>query len=408
MRRPPLDPETRALLAALTPRPAAKRTTSRRAVLAGFGAAALAAVGGCGTEGTQQTEQSCTSTDTSATDKKLAFSNWPQYLDVDDADDNRHPTLDAFEKQTGIRVTYHEEINDNDQFFGKIQNQLAHCRPTGRDIIVLTSWLAGRLISLGWVQELDPAKIPNVRANLLPSLRSRATDPGGRHAVPWQGGLTGLAYNASVTKEVRTVDELLTRPDLKGKVTMLTELRDTMGLMLQSLGHDPAEFTEAQFDAALDKLRTAVDSGQIRRFTGNDYAPELQRGDIAACVGWSGDIIQLSAQDDRISFVAPDSGIMLFTDDMMVPNQAAHRSNAEALMNYYYEPETAAKLAAYVNYICPVQGAQDAMTKVDPDLADNPLIFPTPDLLGKAKEFMPLTEAQSRTYNEKFQTVIGT
>jgi spermidine/putrescine transport system substrate-binding protein len=184
-------------------------------------------------------------------------------------------------------------------------------------------------------------------------------------------------------------------------------LRDTMGLMLQSNGHDPGNFTEAQFDDALAKLKKAVDSGQIRRFTGNDYAPDLQKGDIAACVGWSGDVIQLSAEDERIKFVAPESGIMIYSDDMMVPNQAAHKANAEALMNYYYDPTVAATLAAYVNYICPVKGAKEAMEKIDPDLASNPLIFPTDDLLGKAKEFMPLTEPQTRTYNQKFQAVIG-
>ena len=398
-RRPPLDPQALALLGSMT---------SRRTLLAGTGgAAALAALAACGTEGTRQTEESCVSTDTSATDKKLQFSNWPQYLDVDDKDENKRPTLDAFQKQTGVTVTYTEEINDNDQFFGKIQNQLANCQATGRDIIVLTSWLAGRLVTLGWAQSLDPAKIPNVGANLLANLRNRATDPSGSHAVPWQGGLTGIAYNGKVTKEIRTVDELLTRPDLKGKVTMLTELRDTMGLMLQSLGHDPSKFTDAQFDDALNKLKTAVDSGQIRRFTGNDYAPDLQRGDIAACVAWSGDVIQLSAEDERIKFVAPESGIMLFSDDMLVPNQAAHLANAEALMNYYYDPVNAAKLAAYVNYICPVEGAKAEMEKIDPELAGNPLIFPTDELLAKTKEFMPLTEEQSRTYNQKFQAVIG-
>jgi spermidine/putrescine transport system substrate-binding protein len=374
------------------------------------GAAATAALAGmtaCGTPASKQTETSCVSDDVSATEKTVVFSNWPQYMDVDPDDESKRPTLDAFTKRTGITVTYTEDINDNDQFFGKIQNQLSTCQPTGRDIVVLTDWLVGRLVRLGWVQKLDPARLPNVTAHLLPSLRGRAVDPTNSFAVPWQGGLAGLAYNGGVTKEIRTVDELLTRPDLKGKVTLLNEMRDTMGLLMQSNGHDPATFTDAQFDDALAKLKRAVDSGQIRRFTGNDYAPELQRGDIAACIGWSGDIIQLNAENPKIRFVAPDSGIMLYSDDMVVPNKAAHLANAEQLMNNYYDPAVAAAVAAEVNYICPVDGAQAEMQKIDPELAGNPLIFPTTELLADAKAFKPLDEAQTRAYDQKYQAVIS-
>ncbi|GAB1645180.1 spermidine/putrescine ABC transporter substrate-binding protein [Krasilnikovia sp. MM14-A1259] len=403
MRRPQLMPEAAAVVSAYSgPRFAG----SRRTLLGGAVAVGAAALAGCGIEGTRQSEASCPSTDLSATEHRLVFANWPTYIDVDDRNGSR-PTLEAFERKTGIRVAYLEEINDNDQYFGKIQPQLAECRPTGRDIMVVSDWLVGRLVDLGWMQRLDPAAMPNVQRNLLPSLRGRAVDPTGTHAVPWQGGLAGLAYNGKVTSEIRTVDELLTRPDLKGRVTLLSELRDTMGLLLLARGHDPGDFTEAQFDDALEPLRRAVDAGQIRRFTGNDYAPDLKRGDIAACIGWSGDIIQLAADDPRIRFVAPDSGVMLYSDDMVVPNQAAHRANAQRLMDYYYDPTVAATVAAYVNYICPVEGAQAAMEKIDPELAANPLIFPTRALLAKAREFMPLTQPESRLYNDKFQAVIA-
>jgi Spermidine/putrescine-binding periplasmic protein len=217
----------------------------------------------------------------------------------------------------------------------------------------------------------------------------------------------GLAYNGKVTTEVRTVDELLTRPDLKGRVTVLSEMRDTIGLILAANGHDPANFTDAQFDEALAKLKRAVDSGQIRRFTGNDYAPELARGDIAACMAWSGDVIQLTAKDERIRFVAPESGALLYSDDMLVPIRASHRANAEALIDYYYEPAVAAQLAAYVNYICPVQGAQAEMEKIDPELAGNPLIFPDEAVQARWTTFMTLSEAQERAYESKFQQVMG-
>ncbi|WP_328849408.1 spermidine/putrescine ABC transporter substrate-binding protein [Micromonospora zamorensis] len=388
------------------------RPLSRRGLLSGtLGSAALLALGGglagCSTKGAQQTDAGCVSEDLSGTERKLVFSNWPQYLDVDEKDESKRPSLDEFVRKTGITVTYTEDINDNNEFFGKVQHQLAACRSTDRDIIVLSDWMAARMSRLGWIQKLDPANIPNVRANLLSSLLDRSFDTENRLSIPWQSGLAGLAYNGNVTKELRTVDELLTRPDLKGRVTALSEMRDTMGLLLGAAGHDPANFTSAQFDDALTTLKKAVDSGQIRRFTGNDYAPDLAKGDIAACIGWSGDVVQLSGADEKIRFVAPDSGVMLYSDNMMVPNKATHKANAEQLINYYYEPAVAARLAAYVNYICPVKGAQAEMEKIDPELAANPLIFPDEALLSKSTLFMALDEKQEKEYEGKFQQVIG-
>ena len=390
----------------------ALRPLTRRGLLTGtLGSAALLAAGGtlagCGTKGAQQTEAGCVSEDLSGTEKKLAFSNWPQYMDVDEDNNSKRPSLDGFVSKTGIQVTYTEDVNDNNEFFGKVQNQLAACQSTGRDVMVLTDWMAARMIRLGWIQKLEKSKLPNVEANLLPSLRNRPFDVDNHLAVPWQSGLAGLAYNGRVTGEIRTVDELLTRPDLKGKVTALTEMRDTMGLLLMSNGHNPGDFTANQFDDALNKLKKAVSSGQIRRFTGNDYAPDLAKGDIAACIGWSGDIIQLGFDDEQIKFVVPDSGVMLWSDNMLVPNKATHKANAEELINYYYEPAVAATLAAYVNYICPVQGAQAEMEKIDPELAANPLIFPDEAMLSKARVFMALDEQQEREYETKFQQVIG-
>ncbi len=184
-------------------------------------------------------------------------------------------------------------------------------------------------------------------------------------------------------------------------------MRDTIGLLLQSNGHDPSNFTAAQFDDALAKLQKAVDSGQIRRFTGNDYATELAGGDIAACMAWSGDVIQLSAEDEKVRFVIPESGVIQYSDDMMVPNKATHKANAEALMNYYYDPAVAAEVAAYVNYICPVEGARAEAEKTDPELAANTLIFPDETVTSKAKGFMALDEATEKAYEQKFQAVIG-
>lgn len=396
----PLSPEATALLAGQT-------RTSRRTVLRGLVAATALTVTGCGMPGTRQDPAACRSADESSSDKKLLVSNWPLYIDVDEDDESKRPTLDEFMAQTGIQVTYQEDVNDNNEFFGKVRNQLSTCQSIDRDIIVLTDWMAARMIRLGWVQPLQKDKIPNVEANLLPSLRGRPWDKKTEYAVPWQTGLAGIAFNGNVTKEVRTMEELLTRPDLKGKVTMLSEMRDTVGLILRSLGHDPSNFTEEQFDDALNTLQRAVDSGQIRRFTGNDYAQDLAKGDIAACVAWSGDVIQLNFEDEKIQFVTPESGVMLWSDNMQVPNRATHQGNAEEFMNYYYEPAVAAELAAYVNYICPVVGAQDEMANIDPELAENELIFPSESTLSTAKVFMALNEAEERIYEQRFQQVIG-
>lgn len=401
-RRP--SPEVAALLSASA---LSRRTLMRGTLTAGALLTTGGALSACGTKGAKQTEASCVSDDLSSKEKKVNFSTWPQYIDVDEKDKSKRPTLDAFQTKTGIQVTYTEDVNDNDEFFGKVQNQLAACQSTDRDVMVLTDWMAGRMIRLGWLQKLDKSKLPNVEKNLLQSLRGRSFDKNNEYAVPWQSGLAGLAYNGKVTKEVRTVDELLTRPDLKGKVTALTEMRDTMGLLLLSNGHDPTNFTDAQFDDALAKLKKAVDSGQIRKFTGNDYAPELAKGDIAACIAWSGDVIQLGFEDEKIQFVTPESGAMLWSDNMLVPNKAAHKANAEQLMDYYYDPAVAAELAVYVNYICPVEGAKAEMEKLDPELASNPLIFPDAAMLSKTKVFMALTEEQERTYGSKFQQVTG-
>lgn len=360
----------------------------------------------CGTSGTKQSTASCVSKDISSTDKTLTFSNWPEYMDIT-ANGKRMPSLERFIKQSGIQVTYNTDINDNEEFFAKIQNQLGDCEPIGRDIITVTDWMAGKLIDLGWMQELDPDNIPNVHANLISSLKSPGWDQERTYSVPWQSGLTGIAYNAKYTGEVSSIEELITRPDLKGKVTMLTEMRDTMGFMLKIVGADPTDFTDDEWGEALERLEAAVSAGQFRRFTGNDYVEDLLAGNIVACEAWSGDVIAQQFEDPKIKWVVPEEGLAIWSDNMLVPNKAEHKANAEALMNYYYEPEVAATLAAWVNYICPVEGANEAMQKVDPSLVDNPLIFPTPEFLEQTWLFQGLDERTSTRYATEFSRAIG-
>ncbi len=395
----------------------ARSGLSRRGFLRGVGLSAAVLGGGsllaaCGTSGTKQTAATCVSKDISASDKRLIFSNWPSYIDQAKKKVNGKkvtvlPTLDDFEKQSGIDVTYNIDVNDNNQFFAKVRNQLGDCQPTGRDIFVLTDWMAARIVQLGWLQELDKANMPNVEANLVESLRSPAWDPERKYSVPWQSGLTGIAYNSKYTKEVRSFEEMVTRPDLKGKISMLTEMGDTMGFMLKLVGADPNDFTEDEWQQALDRMSKIVASGQVRRFTGNDYIRDLNAGNIVACEAWSGDVIAMQYDNPDIKFVAPEEGLALWSDNMLVPNKAEHKANAEALMNYYYEPEVAARVAAWVNYICPVEGAQQAMEKIDPSLVDNELIFPSKDYLANTFGFMALDSKTRENYDAAFNKVIG-
>ena len=385
----------------------ATRSVSRRRLLQGAGVSALALgsldlLAACGTDSQVQTSDSCKSTDKSDSEKVLVFSNWPEYIDIK----GKHmPTLEQFESETGIDVTYNTDINDNAEFFGKVKDQLGSCEPIGRDIITMTDETAGRMIALGWMQKLDKDQLTNVDANLIESLRSPSWDPTRDYSVPWQAGLTGIAYNADYTDPVSSFEELVTRSDLKGKIGLLTEMPDTMAFMLAMTGADPEDFSDSDWQTAIDRLEEIVGSGQVRRFTGNDYIRDLKSGNLVACLAWSGDVA--AAEDERIPFVNPEEGLNIWSDNMMVPNRADHKANAEALMNYYYEPAVAATLAAWVWYICPVDGAREAMEKVDPSLVDNNLIFPSDDFLSTTHDFMALDEKTRQQYEKDFQQVIG-
>jgi spermidine/putrescine transport system substrate-binding protein len=355
-----------------------------------------------GVGGAQQDPATCKATDVSATDKRLIVSNWPAYIDPPHKPGS---TLSVFEQQTGISVTYNDDVNDNNEFYAKVKNQLGACQPVQRDIMVLTDWMAARMIGLGWVQPLDASKVPNLHKNLIPRLQGKDWDPKETYHAPWQSGLTGIAYNASKTGEVKSFTELLTRSDLKGKVTLLTEMRDTMGFMLRTVGAQPDKFTDAQWQNAIDSLHKAVSDGQVRSFNGNDYLNDLASGNTLACEAWSGDVIIAQQDNPDIKFVTPEEGLALWADNMLVPNLAQHELNAEEWINYYYDPVVAAKLADWNYYICPVQGAQEEMLKLDKPAANSPLIFPDDKMLSTTWGFMPLNDQQEIQYEKDWTNV---
>ncbi|MCX5143267.1 MULTISPECIES: spermidine/putrescine ABC transporter substrate-binding protein [unclassified Streptomyces] len=387
---------------------------TRRSLLRASGLGALAA-GGLGTlsacgipPAKREGDAAAASDDHSAKEKRVNFSNWTEYMDVSE-DEKHRPTLDAFTERTGIKVKYTEDINDNVEFFGKIKPQLAAGQDTGRDLIIVTDWLAARIIRLGWAQKLDPSNLPHAFANLSAQFRTPDWDPGRAYSYPWTGIPTVIAYNSKATggRKVDSVTQLLDDPTLKGRVGFLSEMRDSVGMTLLDMGKDPGKFTDADYDAAIGRLQKGVDKNQIRRFTGNDYTADLDKGDIAACVAWAGDIIQLQAGNPDIKFAIPAAGYITSSDNMLVPAKARHKTNAEKLMDYYYEPPVAAQLAAYINYVCPVDGVRAELARIDKAMAANTLILPDKAMAARSHAFRSLTSKEETAYEEKFAKLIG-
>jgi spermidine/putrescine transport system substrate-binding protein len=334
--------------------------------------------------------------------ERLTIANWPLYIDINEKTKKR-PSIEQFTRETGVQVRYLEEVNDNEEWFGKYQAQLAAGDDIDRDIVVLTDWMAARMIKLGYVQKKDKEAIPN-EANLREALRGPGWDPEREYSLPWQSGLTGIAYNKKTIGKVSTVDQLLTDPKLKGKVTMLAEMPDTMGVIIKAQGDDPEKVTDESFDRALATLQEAVDSGQIRRFTGNDYVEDLATGNVWAAHAWSGDIAA-GLDDPNIEFTLVDTGSHLWTDNMVIPN-GGDVFTASTFMNYVYDPVVAARIAAYVYYITPVDGAEEEIAQFDETAVGNSLIFPSEQDLAKTWIF-DAAAADDPDYKEKYQTVIG-
>jgi spermidine/putrescine transport system substrate-binding protein len=352
----------------------------------------LAACGGGGGGG---------STDAGELKDVLNFANWPYYIDVD-----KPTTLQKFTEQNQIKVNYFEEINDNAEYFAKVQGPLSQGQGIDRDIFVFTdnSRFPGLLVNEGWVEELDKDLIPNI-TNLVDAQASPPFDPDRSYSLPWQSGMTGIAWNEDVTGPVTSVQQLLEDPKLKGKVTMLQELADSVGVVMLQNGDDPTKVTDESFNNAISTVQKAVDSGQIRRFTGNDYAQPLTKGDLAAAIAWSGDVVQLLPDNPKLKWAVPETGGMIWTDNMLIP-AGGSVPTASTYMNFVYDPAIAAQIAAYINYVTPVKGAKEELAKTDPELASNPLIFPDDDTLSQVKQFDSVA-LDNEEYITLWQGVLG-
>ena len=337
---------------------------------------------------------------------QLRFANWQLYIDVDEKTKKR-PTLDQFTKQTGVSVDYFEEINSNDEYFGKIQGPLSRGQGIDRDIIVLTdnSRYPGLMVEEEWLEKLDKSAIPNI-SNLVDALRSPPFDPDRTYSLPWQSGMTGIAYNAKLTPTpITSVEQLLEDPKLKGKMTLLSEMADTLGVVMKANGDDPAVVTDETFTRAIDRVQAAVDSGHVRQFTGNDYSGPLSKGDLVAALSWSGDVVQLQADNANLKWGIPKDGGMIWTDQMLIPT-GGDVFTASTYMNFVYDPKIAAQIAAYVNYVTPVKGAKEELAKTDPETAANPLIFPDDETLAQVSGF-DSKALNNQDYIEQWQTLLG-
>ena len=375
-----------------------KSGISRRAVLAGAGG--LGAVGllaACGGGG-----------DDAAAENSLRWGNWPLYLDFDE-DSKTYPTLEKFKTQTGIDAQYFEDYNDNDEFFGKVQAQLKLGEDIGYDVVTPTDWMAARWIRLGYTQKYDLANIPN-HVNILDSLKSPSYDPMRESTLTWQGIMAGFGWNTEKNpKGVRTIEDLFS-PQNKGKIVVLSEMRDTIGVILLSQGVDITKVTEDQYMNAVDFMAKKIADGWIRGVKGNEYAEDLTSGDATAVIGWSGDMFILASENEgKFDFAIPESGGTISGDNLVIPSTASPggKANAEKLINYYYDPVVAAEVAAYVNYVCAVKGAQAEMEKIAPELATSEYIFPTQVTSSRLNVFRSLTPDEETKWAEAFQQAQG-
>ena len=384
-----LSPEAKSILGAMV---------SRRGVLAGAGglgaAGLLAACGG--------------GSDSADSANSVRWGNWPLYLDYDE-ETKKYPTLEKFKEQTGVTAQYFEDYNDNDEFYGKVQAQLKLGEDIGYDVVTPTDWMAARWIRLGYTQKFDAANIPN-KSNILDSLASPSFDPNREQSLTWQGIMAGFGWNTEKNpKGIRTLEELFA-PQNKGKIVVLSEMRDTIGIILLAQGVNLQTVTEVQYMNAVDYMSKQISDGWIRGVKGNEYAEDLTSGDATAVIGWSGDMFILKAENEgKFDFAIPESGGTISGDNLMIPSTASAegKANAEKLINFYYDPAIAAEVAAYVNYVCPVKGAQAEMEKIAPELASSPFIFPDDKMSQRLNVFRSLTPAEETSWTEAFQKAAG-
>jgi spermidine/putrescine transport system substrate-binding protein len=348
---------------------------------------------------------------TPASSGTLRFANWIGYIDVSE-DETSYPTIEKFQTETGITVDYKDgAVDDNETFFtSDLQAPLQAGQPTEWDLVVVTDWMVARLIRLGWLETIDTSLTPNFVANLADNYKGRSFDPDTNLAAPWQSGMTGIGYDKNKTGDQDSIDVFFS-DEFKGKLTYLSEMRDTIGLSAIRLGDKPEELTQEQFDKALAEVDKAINTDIVRQVTGNSYVEDMAGGGVILAMAWSGDVLTLLVPDQKpdqdFQWTLPKEGGMLWTDNMVIPKGTPNKAQAERWIDFYYEPQNAATIEAYVNYVCPVKGAKDVMLESDPDLANNPLIFPPDDYVARLHQFRATTAEEETAWSEAFTKAMG-
>jgi spermidine/putrescine transport system substrate-binding protein len=383
-----------------------KRTSDRTALgiaaaiaalVVAFGLAACGGSGGGGIEGGGGAEAEAVKLEGKPTGS-LTISNWPLYID--------EKTVGDFEAKTGLSVKYIEDVNDNAGFFAKMQPLLTQGESGDRSIFVVTDWMANKMHELGYLQNFDKAGIPNFEKNLTAAIKHPSFDPKREYSAPWQSGMVGLIVRKDLAPDVHSICDLF-EPQYKGKIEMLNELRQSVPEVMKCMGVDPNKATEADWSAAIDKMKGAAESGQIRRFTGNDYAADLTNGNAAAVIGWSGDAVQLQVDNPNIEFRMPTEGCILFSDNMVIPVGAPNPTAAESWINYTYDPVNEARIEAEVNYVSPVEGVKPILEKSDPEIAKNQLIFPSASYTKNCSTEPTLSGEEEQNVTREFDAVLN-
>ena len=354
---------------------------------------------------------SATAGATPANSGTLRFANWIGYIDVTE-DESSYPTIEKFQTETGIKVEYaNGAVDDNETFFtSDLQAPLEAGQPTEWDIVVVTDWMVARLARLEWLETIDTSLTPNFVENLADNYKGRSFDPDTNLAAPWQSGMTGIGFDKNKTDDLDSLDVFFT-DQFKGKLTFLSEMRDTIGLSAIRLGSKPEELTQEQFDAALAAVQKAIDAGIVRQVVGNSYVEDMAGGGVILAMAWSGDVLTLLVPDQKpdqdFQWALPKEGGMLWTDNMVLPKGTPNKAQAERWIDFYYEPQNAATIEAYVNYVCPVKGAKEVMLESDPELASNPLIFPPDDWVARLHQFRATTAEEETAWSEAFTKAMG-
>jgi len=402
--------ELRKFLARQPRRGLSRRELLRRMGIGAGGLTVSAWMAACGIGGQQnQTAQEGEEDELTTTESngELNFANWPAYIDKKGGSS---PTLEQFTEETGITVNYKTVINDNLSFFGTIREPLANGQPVDWDLIVVTDWLVGKMATLGYLETLDHSRLTNFHANAGEIYKDPTYDPENHHSVPWQSGITGIAYNLELTGRDITSNQELFNEEWEGRVGMMTEMRDTMNLTLLSEGVKPQEATEQDVRAAQEKLLAQREAGIVRQYYGNDYVQPLEQGELALTMAWSGDVLGAELSDPNIKFVVPEEGGILWVDNMAIPQNAANPIDAMMMMDFVYQPEIAAQMTAWINYISPVPEAQDILKGSSDSytrkVATSPLVFPTPEMESRLYNYKNLAGDEEELWDDLFNEVI--